>query len=827
MKAALKRMTEKISCLIISWLYASGMAMMLVHHKDALPSAAFVLGYTLLAAGILLVMGLGKKSAWLTLAALLTALGAALIGGFRPISALERMARGIEEGNFGSYVDEVALATSVLLFLMAYLLSLDRHGVYVLLTLSLLISGVCWFIGHELRLSYAIMPALSVSALFSVSGNLKQSRFKALLSASLIAAILSYALVPAQGVKLKPLENASAKVLRTIIEFFNLDRANVEERNTFSLYSYGWRRDIEAFGGPARPVSDEVLRVEADETLYLRGSIRYTYNGRAWIDEANEDKAGKIKRYMTTGIEGMMYRDQYDSALDLDKKSVIDRYFGLKSAEVELLSDNIYWSVYTPNRTEEARGEADLRVYYNNIGELFASRPLRQGDRYTLSYYSFNGDENALAAAVRSNANNSDKAYQAALLLNRDIPDHTVDARLFALVEQIIRGKEDDYARAAAIRDFLYNNGVYTLTPGEVPAGQDFVSYFVLGDRRGYCMYFASAMTLMARVAGLPARYVEGYLARPDESGACVLTGRDAHAWCEVYFKGFGWVTFDATPPEYGEDGDRTSDTGESRFEGGSQSPTPTPTPTPTPAPTPTPTPTPSPSPTPETWQDEPGEDELWPDTEGSGEDEEQNGDEPEGDEPDAPDDGGNEPDGQNDDGQNDPGGQDPDGNTDDAPEDPDAEQKPDNADERTRVNPLWLLAAFVPLAILLIAFRLRRSSPEIAQKRYASAGDRLLVWYKACILALEAGGLSLREGYTPVGYAEKALSMELADKSFLALSREVARARYSESGDEEIKAGVARSAYRGIVRRMKRVSKLKWYLKRVKNQLGGIEQVP
>ena len=49
-------------------------------------------------------------------------------------------------------------------------------------------------------------------------------------------------------------------------------------------------------------------------------------------------------------------------------------------------------------------------------------------------------------------------------------------------------------------------------------------------------------------MAGLPARYVEGYLAQPNDSGEALVTGMDAHAWTEVYFSGFGWLTFDATP---------------------------------------------------------------------------------------------------------------------------------------------------------------------------------------------------------------------------------------------------------------------------------------
>ena len=85
------------------------------------------------------------------------------------------------------------------------------------------------------------------------------------------------------------------------------------------------------------------------------------------------------------------------------------------------------------------------------------------------------------------------------------------------------------------------------------PEDVDFVTRFLLDTKEGYCTYFASAMTVLCRMVGLPARYVEGYIAEPDENGEAVVTGLSAHAWTEVYFKGFGWLTFDATPRAGGD----------------------------------------------------------------------------------------------------------------------------------------------------------------------------------------------------------------------------------------------------------------------------------
>lgn len=110
------------------------------------------------------------------------------------------------------------------------------------------------------------------------------------------------------------------------------------------------------------------------------------------------------------------------------------------------------------------------------------------------------------------------------------------------------------------VERFLENNYSYTLSPGRVPDGEDFASYFLTESKKGYCTYFATAATLILRHYGIPARYVEGYMITEDDiasqtSGAGADTrskvnvyAKDAHAWTEVYLDGVGWLVLDATP---------------------------------------------------------------------------------------------------------------------------------------------------------------------------------------------------------------------------------------------------------------------------------------
>jgi transglutaminase-like putative cysteine protease len=97
----------------------------------------------------------------------------------------------------------------------------------------------------------------------------------------------------------------------------------------------------------------------------------------------------------------------------------------------------------------------------------------------------------------------------------------------------------------------------YTLKMDPTPDGEDFVDYFLFNQREGYCVYFASAMAIMARAAGLPSRYVVGYRhsgePRPGNPNAYIIRQKNAHAWTEVFISGFGWTRFEPTPSGYAD----------------------------------------------------------------------------------------------------------------------------------------------------------------------------------------------------------------------------------------------------------------------------------
>lgn len=143
-----------------------------------------------------------------------------------------------------------------------------------------------------------------------------------------------------------------------------------------------------------------------------------------------------------------------------------------------------------------------------------------------------------------------------------------------------IKGK--DYELSAALDKvrfimdtlvFFKDEYEYTLSPGATPSDRDYVEDFLFDRKKGLCTHFASAAVMIFRCAGIPARYVEGYVVPESLYGDeplfsekaavrasdkyidkdweyydAVVTDRYAHAWTEVYLDGIGWITIDPTP---------------------------------------------------------------------------------------------------------------------------------------------------------------------------------------------------------------------------------------------------------------------------------------
>jgi len=134
------------------------------------------------------------------------------------------------------------------------------------------------------------------------------------------------------------------------------------------------------------------------------------------------------------------------------------------------------------------------------------------------------------------------------------LPQETRESLLKYLREWIPKGEATAEQKAQIIAGKVRELAKYDLNTGKMPADQtDFALWFLESGETGYCVHFATAATVLLRGAGIPARYVTGYI-RPVEAGesASVLDS-NAHAWVEYFSEKGGWKRLDPTPAAEGQ----------------------------------------------------------------------------------------------------------------------------------------------------------------------------------------------------------------------------------------------------------------------------------
>lgn len=590
--------------------------------------------------------------------------------------------------------------------------------------------------------------------------------WRVLIPVSLIVA-MTLVLVPGGRVTWAPLENAARAVRAVFEEYFRF----THERIPFTINTEGYNHAAEIdgevvtqLGGPATPNTEPAMKVTADADVLLRGAIRRTYTGHSWEDP--EAKA----RYLFYDFTRSHIREELFGMENNDA-------FAPVNVAVEFLGTGTS-SLFVPSRLQEFTMERQNALYYNSVGEMFLSRQVEAGDVYSLIGYQ-PGDEEALRQAVAEAQDARDDYYSDILQSCMQLPSG-IEEGVYALAIELTQELDNPYDKAMAIQSWLKNNCLYTLEPAYPSYERDFVSQFVMEGREGYCSYFASAMTVMSRIAGLPARYVEGYSVKAGDG--VIVTGEDAHAWTEIYFNGIGWVAFDpSNGAEGGDDGLYNGpDNSDEEQNDPAELPTPSPSPSPTPAPddaTPPPddgqnepTPEPEITPTPEP------DDLTWPPME-------------------------SEP-----------------------PEWPDQEKK--DFDWLWILLIVLLILALIALAILWVRSRLMATDPIRLSAKAKTAMDASMILYRSILTLLAQMGQTPLSGETPGMFARRVCA-QMENPEFVAFADEVAMIAYSRNGVSRQAIDEGRAAYQTFEKAMKKGEKLRFIATRLFRGLGEFESIP
>jgi transglutaminase-like putative cysteine protease len=286
--------------------------------------------------------------------------------------------------------------------------------------------------------------------------------------------------------------------------------------------------DTSSRGRPGRHV---VMRVRAPAPDFWRGQTFERWDGRTWF--ASEDRGtfrtGPVME--VTGFDG-------DPRVPLSDDELVQTYF------LEVPMPNLVFAAYRPTRLY-----LDAGVWMRPDGGLRADTTLPDGAVYTVvsRRVPVTADDlrrQGAPGAPRLGALWADDEMDRYLQL----PDSTTE-RVRSLALAVTAPYTSVYDKVRALEAWIGANTVYDLAAPVPPPGTDAVDHFLFESRRGFCEQISSALVVMLRAIGVPARVAAGYTpGRWDPfAGVWVVRGENAHAWAEVWFPFTGWQAFDPT----------------------------------------------------------------------------------------------------------------------------------------------------------------------------------------------------------------------------------------------------------------------------------------
>lgn len=335
----------------------------------------------------------------------------------------------------------------------------------------------------------------------------------------------------------------------------------------------------------------DILNVNINATLepkmfpmYIKSFVGAIYKGDRWesgnadTDDALEEIADKYDMSLTEideisyNLLNYMNEDMY---ILYDSNTV-----NINTVTIENIAKdgNAYWPYFAATKLDsEHDGQRvpkgnDMfyqRVYFNvklpnytdvsNINANFGTYPYFDlSNDYTVGAQTLATYKNVIQEYEKFVYDNYLSTPDSFDAISEEIKDTVMEYRgdTITLINEESKEKYGLIPYINYVKEYLNNRCVYSLSPGKLNSGEDFVDKFLNVTHEGYCSHFASAATLMFRALGIPARYVEGYSVSRDlldkaVNGNIVVKDDSAHAWVELFVDGFGWVPVDVTPSDY------------------------------------------------------------------------------------------------------------------------------------------------------------------------------------------------------------------------------------------------------------------------------------
>jgi transglutaminase-like putative cysteine protease len=290
---------------------------------------------------------------------------------------------------------------------------------------------------------------------------------------------------------------------------------------SFGYHAYSRSVDLSVRGRPDHTV---VMKVQAPAPDFWRGQTFDQFDGRRWTISDDREQAIRGDRPLIIPPTESLARVAGDE--------FVQTYY------VERPGPNLVFAAYEAAEL----WFPDNIVFVLSDGTIRSAVELGKGAVYTVVSRRLNITDNLLRR-----------------IDSGSVPDHVrrryasetaITDRVRDLARTVTAGAPTTYDKVRALESWLGANTKYSIEAvPPLPRGADAVDQFLFVDRVGFCEQIGSALVVMLRSLGVPARLVAGYAAgeRNPFTGLYEVRGSDAHTWAEVYFPTVGWQGFDPT----------------------------------------------------------------------------------------------------------------------------------------------------------------------------------------------------------------------------------------------------------------------------------------
>ncbi|SEN40624.1 DUF4129 domain-containing transglutaminase family protein [Lihuaxuella thermophila] len=317
----------------------------------------------------------------------------------------------------------------------------------------------------------------------------------------------------------------------------------------------GYSRDDTRLGGPLHLDHKIIFQAKAEELYYWRGEAKNFYTGRGWV-LTDREFVQQPRNSMEETENGWV---------DLVESQLFSNLFGhtkVKKNRVDVrFLKPMYTTMFVPGQLRRIYRIDGTRPMgkFDVITDPFSSTSyIRSLSEQKFASYSLEAEIPVIDEEKLRQQPAPSETERRMMMEATRLPE-TVPDRIRELTLQVTQSAKNPYDKVQAVESFLKTGGQfrYDLHAPELPEDQDFVDHFLFESKRGYCDHFSSAMAVMLKSVGIPARWVKGFAQgesrfnRQTLQYEVTVRNSDAHSWVEVYFAGVGWIPFDPTPSFY------------------------------------------------------------------------------------------------------------------------------------------------------------------------------------------------------------------------------------------------------------------------------------